>query len=114
VEIINVSKNATLARSARAADNFFARLRGLLGTDSLPAGTGLVIEPCNSVHTFGMNYPIDVVFADGQNRVLKAVTGLRPRRAAVCRASRYAVELPAGTVARTGTAAGDYLNINRK
>ena len=44
------------------ADSVAARLRGLLGRDGLPAGTGLWIRPCNAVHTLGMRFAIDIVF----------------------------------------------------
>lgn len=109
MEIANVTKGKILADRARAADSFFTRLRGLLGTRGLPAGEGLVIRPCNSVHTFGMSYAIDVVFAAADHRVVRTVAGLAPGRLAACRGSRYVVELPAGTLAATGTAAGDVL-----
>lgn len=109
MEIVNLTTGKTLARDARVADSFLTRLKGLLGTRCLPAGEGMVIRPCNSVHTFGMKYPIDVVFADAAGRVLKTVTFLEPWRMAACGGSRYVVELPPGTLAGTGTVPGDQL-----
>lgn len=109
MEIVNLTTGQTLAGEARLADSFFTRLRGLLGSKSLPEGAGLVIKPCGSVHTFGMNYAIDVVFAAADNRVLKAVPYLAPGRLAACAGSRYVIELPAGTAAKTGTVPGDML-----
>lgn len=110
--IANLTKNTILAQQVRVADSFFSRLRGLLGSAGLPAGEALVIRPCNSVHTFGMRYPIDVIFADAQHRVVKTVAGMGPGRVAFCRAGRYTVELPSGTLAQDGTAAGDQLALN--
>jgi uncharacterized protein len=110
--ITNITKDSVLAQQARVADNFFSRLKGLLGSSSLPADTALVIRPCNSVHTFGMRYPIDVIFADAEHRVIKTVAGMGPGKVAFCRAGRYTVELPAGTLARDGTEAGDQLALN--
>jgi len=37
---------------------------GLLGRSTLPEGAGLIIRPCNSVITFFMRFPIDVLFVD--------------------------------------------------
>lgn len=107
----NMSKDTVLASRARLADSFFTRLKGLLGTKGLEAGEGLVIRPCGSVHTFGMKYAIDVVFAAADHRVLKTVPGLGPGRMAACGGSRYVVELPAGTLAATATEAGDFLTL---
>jgi uncharacterized membrane protein (UPF0127 family) len=113
MEIVNVTTGRTLASDARVADDFFARLKGLLGTRSLADGEGLVIRPCDSIHTFGMKYPIDVVFAADGGRILKMIVCLGPGRMAVCRGSRYVVELPAGTLVRTGTMAGDQLRLGQ-
>lgn len=109
MEVVNITKGKVLASRARVADGFFTRLRGLLGTRHLPAGEGLVIRPCSSIHTMGMNYPIDVIFVDGHDQVLKAVASVDAGRWSVCRGSRYVVELPAGSLQGTDTRAGDYL-----
>ena len=111
MEVVNITKGKVLAAEARIADSFFTRLRGLLGTGSLLAGEGLVIRPCNSIHTFGMSYPIDVVFAGSDNRVLKTVTCIGAGRLSMCRGSRYVVELPVGALLRTDTQVGDYLEL---
>ncbi len=109
MEIVNLTTGRTLAGDARVADGFWSRLKGLLGTRGLADGEGLVIRPCESIHTFGMNYPIDVVFVAAADRVAKTIIGLRPGRMAMCRGSLYVVELPVGTLVRTGTMAGDRL-----
>lgn len=114
MKIVNATKdNAELAGRVMEADTFFRRLKGLLGTSGLPAGTALVIRPCNSVHTFGMAYSIDVIFADSGNKVVKIVSDLPPGRVTGCLAGRYAVELPAGTARQSKTAVGDRLTFIR-
>jgi protein-S-isoprenylcysteine O-methyltransferase Ste14 len=56
---------------------------------------------------FGMRYPIDVVFLDDAGRVLRTVEALRPNRVSPrVKAATNVLELPAGTVARTGLADG--------
>lgn len=107
--LINVSPNTTLAETTLVASTFWRRLKGLLGTHELPAGAALMIVPCNSVHTFGMKYPIDVIFVGKDNRVLKTVGAMQPGKVAACYRSSYVVELPAGTLDKTGTGAGDIL-----
>lgn len=77
VQIINRTTGAVLATDARAARTMFTRLRGLLGTRNLPEGSGLLIEPCNSVHMLGMRYPILAVYLDRGGVVLRSMV-LRP------------------------------------
>ncbi len=85
------------------------RLRGLIGRPRLEPGEGMLITPCNSVHTLGMRYAVDVVFLDREGRILKLVTHLKPMRMAARRGARHALELPAGTAQSTGLRVGECL-----
>lgn len=51
------------------AERFFDRLKGLMGTKELNLDAGLLIKPCNSIHTFFMKFPIDVAFMDKDGQV---------------------------------------------
>lgn len=57
------------------ADTFFKRFKGLMFKTKAP-DHGLLIKPCNSIHTFNVRFPIDVVFIDQQNKVVAIVKGL--------------------------------------
>lgn len=57
-----------------------SRLIGLLGTKSIAPGYGLLISPCNQVHTFFMNFVIDVIFLDHSNHIVKICPKLKPWR----------------------------------
>lgn len=84
------------------------RARGLLGRASLATGEGIVISPCGSVHMMFMRLPLDVVYVDKSGAVVKAVSDLRPWRVSFGgKGAHVAIELPTGTVGRTGTAPGD-------
>lgn len=107
--IYNATKQTVIARSCKVAATFWRRLKGLLGTRELPADEAILIMPCSSVHTFGMNYPIDVIFVSKNNQVLKTVNTMKPGRIKACSGSSYVVEVPAGTVIRTCTGTGDIL-----
>ncbi len=114
VRVENVTRHAVLAERADLADSFLARVRGLLGRSTLATGEGLVIRPCTAVHTLGMAFPIDAVQLDVDSRVLRVVANLRPWRVGpVVRGSWVVVELPAGTVATTGTRPGDVIDLGR-
>ena len=56
------------------------RMVGLLGRQALPCDQGVLITPCNQVHTCFMRFPIDVVFLDKTDRVLRICAGLAPWR----------------------------------
>jgi uncharacterized protein len=111
MKLLNSSHDTVLAEQALLAETPGARRRGLLGTDSLPDGEGLLILPCRQVHTFGMRYPIDVVFIDKDWTVRRVVHRMKPRRLSpLVLASRAVLELPPGKASETATAKGDFLN----
>jgi len=97
-----------LARKLLVAETLLSRARGLLGKSELPAGEGLLIRPCSGVHTFFMKFPIDVIFLDGGNCVIAAVSNLKPHRMTrIVGASKSVIELAAGTVDASGTCVGN-------
>lgn len=112
--ILNVTRNTCVATITRVADRFFSRLKGLLGTESLAEGAALVITPCSSIHTFGMAYPIDVLFIGDDNKVLRIISSFSPGRAACCGNSRCVIELPSGAAAVSQTQVGDVIVIKRE
>jgi uncharacterized membrane protein (UPF0127 family) len=91
---------------AYRATNFVARMFGLLWRRPLAAGEALWLNPCASVHTLGMRYPIDVVFLDRDGAVVETKTALAPRRMAGARRARSVLELPANQIGDLGIAPG--------
>ncbi len=83
-----------------------------MGRKALPDGEALLLKPCSSIHTLFMRFPIDVVFIDPRNQVVKVVPELRPFRVAMAPGGAQAVlELEAGAAARADVAPGDRLAI---
>lgn len=113
LRITNVTRGTELASRARVARSYWSRAVGLLGRATLPAGEGLLLERTTSVHTAFMRFTIDVVYIDRANRVVKTVPNLKPFRVSgVLRGAAGVIELPAGTIASTGTAPGDELHVD--
>lgn len=110
MKVREAARGRTVAEMVGVAETPSSRRRGLLGTDALPEDAGLLILPCRQVHTFGMRYPIDAVFLDGEYRVVRVAGSLKPRRFSplVWRA-KAVLELPAGRAERVGIAVGDQL-----
>lgn len=69
----------------------------------------MVLESCNAVHTFGMAYPIDIVFADRHSVIRKVCKGVPRWRMRTCLAASCVVELRAGEAARRDWVVGDRL-----
>ena len=96
-----------LCERCTVADTTLRRIRGLIGRRELTPGDGIVMRPGWSIHTAFMLFPIDVVFVDADQVVLKVVENLKPFRASVCRGARDVVELAAGEAERRGLKPGD-------
>ena len=79
-----------------------------MGRDTLPAGEGLILRPCRAIHMRAMAFPLDVAFLDRSGAVVAAYHSIPPgARTRWHKAARDALELPAGTLAASGTAIGD-------
>lgn len=99
--------NVVLVEELRLADTFWTRLRGLLGRKGLAPAAGLVIVPCDAVHTCGMSFPLDLVFLARDGRVLATAQAVGPWRLRRCRGAHAVVELPAGALGRSVCCPGD-------
>jgi hypothetical protein len=113
VRIRNATRNTVLAEAVEVADTSRKRRRGLLKRDSLAAGQGLWISPCEAIHTIGMRFAIDVLFLDRSRKVMKIRKEMRPGRLAVCLRAHSVLELPAGASEATQTVAGDQLQFEK-
>lgn len=72
-----------------------ARLLGLALLDRSAAGAGLLLPGCRTVHTFGMRFPLDLVFLDLELREVSLRRAVPPARLAFERRARAVLELPA-------------------
>lgn len=98
--------------AVRRCRGLFARARGLLGSAELPVDVTLQLVGCNAVHTFGMRYPIDVVFCEPGGRICRIVHGLVPWRwAAVARGGIDTFEFCRGAARLHGLAVGEHLQV---
>jgi len=104
----NRSRDCLVGSRIRVADTFVSRLRGLLRTDGIPPGEGLWISPCTGIHSFGMRFDFDALFVGPEGKVVGVYERFRRNRMSrVFWNARGVLELPAGTIARTGTEVGD-------
>jgi uncharacterized membrane protein (UPF0127 family) len=111
VKVRNETRDTVLAEAADVANTSATRRTGLLKHTGLKAGEGLLIVPCESVHTFFMKFPIDLVYLDKRRKVRKIRHAMPAWRLSACLSAHSVLELPAGTLQRTGTAVGDELSV---
>jgi len=91
------------------ATTWRSRLTGVLGRDGIDGV--LLIKPAFSVHTFGVKFPLDVAYCDGDFKVIDVVT-MKPNRVGMPRPrARCVFEAPKGSFERWGVSVGDQLEI---
>lgn len=113
LRVINQSRSIALAERADIADTSAKRRTGLLKHLKLESGEGLWIAPCEGIHTFGMKFPIDVLFLSKKKKVLKARANMARGRIALSLRAHSVLELPAGTIEASGTCVGDQLEFEK-
>jgi uncharacterized membrane protein (UPF0127 family) len=112
MKITNLNRQTVLASAAEVASSGPARRKGLLGRTGLPAGGGLWIVPCESVHTFFMKFPIDLVYIDRKKVVKKVRSNVGPWRMSICFSAHSILELPVGAIRDSLTQRGDQLEFS--
>jgi len=121
MEVRNLTQDTSLGESISHATSLWQNVRGLMLTSPLGEGEGLIIDMGGETR-LGiwmplMRYALDVVYADERFTVTGLARdippmGLNPRTWRIYypqKPSRYAVEVPVGTIERTGTQIGDTL-----
>lgn len=108
---LNRTRGTLLATRLEVAGSGKSRRNGLLGRSGLAPGEGLWIVPCESVHTFFMQFPIDLVYLDRKNRIRKLRSEVGPWRISACLSAHSVLELPPGTIRATRAERGDRVEI---
>jgi uncharacterized membrane protein (UPF0127 family) len=113
MELRNKTENIILSTEVIVAENFFDRLKGLLGKDNLPANTCIIISPCKSIHTFFMKFTIDVIFIDKNYKVIEIIKNIKP-----CKTSKYikkawaVIEISNDSIISSKVSVGEELEIH--
>lgn len=111
--IRNVTRNTALGDAILRADTSATRRTGLLKHTSLEPGHGLWIVPCQGIHMFFMKFALDLVYVGRDKHVKKVVRAIQPWRISLCLTAHSVLELPVGTIDRTGIVPGDVLEVTK-
>jgi uncharacterized membrane protein (UPF0127 family) len=109
--LVHVPSGEVLVDRLHTAFDSASRREGLLTQQTWPRGSGLIIAPCQAVHTVGMRFPIDVVFVDKAGTIVKVRRDVRPWRIAVAVTAFATIELIAGSL-NAGVGVGDTLSLS--
>lgn len=83
----------------KIANNMFSRMKGLMFVKNI--NYGILLSPCNSIHTFFMKEPIDVIYLDKYSNIVKIEENIKPWRLCnIVKKSKYVLELPYGTISQ--------------
>jgi len=92
------------------ADRFFSRFLGLMFKKKMNDNQGLLIIPCNQIHTFNMRFDIDVLFISKENKIVHIEHSMKPGRATkMIKGSHSVLELCSGISEKNGVKIGDML-----
>jgi uncharacterized membrane protein (UPF0127 family) len=114
----NLTRGSLLAGQVEEGASLWAKFRGLMGRDALPAGDALWLPGSNGIHMMFMRFPIDCVFlgrpnGDGSRPVVGVRRALAPWTGIVwyVRGANGVLELPVGAVDGSSTAVGDRVRL---
>jgi uncharacterized membrane protein (UPF0127 family) len=105
--LVNKRNGVVVADRLLPAFDSHTRRTGLLGHESLPAGTAMIIAPTNAIHTFFMRFAIDVLFVAKDGAVVRTRPRLAPWRISAAWRAHAVIELSAGSLDRSDVHKGD-------
>ena len=112
MRLYDLDQQRFIVDSLEIAEALGARTRGLLGHEPLSFGQGMLIRPCRWIHTFGMSFPIDVLYVNKRWRIVAVSENLRPGRIdRPVPQAWFVVEMAAGAMRQAGLQVGDHLEI---
>ena len=106
--VVDERTGQTVATAVRTAEGVWGSFVGLMLKKELAAGHGLLFRPARGIHTHFMRFPIDLVFCDNGNRVIKIREAMRPWRFDFTNAAGV-IEMNAGAARAMGIQVGDRL-----
>jgi uncharacterized membrane protein (UPF0127 family) len=112
--MVNLTKGTKIGK-VEVADSFFSRFRGLMLRKKVGNGMLLKLPQSRSrhgsaIHMFFMRFPLDIVFADSDGKIVDMVT-VDPWKTYTPRApAKYVIELEKGSIKKFDLELGDDLD----
>ncbi len=84
---------------------------GLMGRESIPAGYSMYFKDCNSIHTYFMKMPIDVIMLDAGGKIVFVRENMAPWTMSFCLKAKDTLEMNTGDIKRMKLKIKDQLKI---
>lgn len=111
--IKNITKNQEISKNVIVANSFLKRLKGLMFTKELSPDSSMYISPCGQIHTFFMNYNIDVLYLDKNNIILDVDENIRPGKIGKkVKNAAAVIELQGGKIKKSSIKVGHEIKIS--
>jgi uncharacterized protein len=108
----NITVNEEICKNLIMANNFLKRLKGLMFTKDLSSDSSMYICPCSQIHTFFMNYNIDVLYLDRNNTILAIDEDMKPGKIGrKVKGAVAVIELKGGMAKVSNTKVGQAIKI---
>lgn len=112
VKILTID-NKLILENVIIAESYFSRLKGLMGKNIIEDNEGLLMRPCNSIHTFFMKFNIDIVFIDIDFKVVDVYIDLAPWKISkIYKNAKFVIEGKVGSLSKLKK--GDQIKIVKK
>lgn len=103
--------NELIIDEVENANRFFRRFMGLMYRKSMAENHGLLLTPCNDIHTFGMRFDIDTIALDKNDVILFIDKAVPPNKVRKKVKGGYKVlELNSGMADKLNLNVGDMLD----
>ncbi|MCR5835858.1 MAG: DUF192 domain-containing protein [Lachnospiraceae bacterium] len=108
-----VCKGKVICEKVEVADTFFKRFMGLMYRKSMEADHGLLLDPCNEIHTFGMKFSIDTITISSDNIIRYLDRDVAPRKVRKrVKDGKKVLELLSGTIEKYELELGDLIEFH--
>lgn len=105
-----VVNGKVICERVEVANTFFKRFMGLMYRKSLGENEGLLLEPCNQIHTFGMKFSIDTITISSDNKIRYIDERVVPHKVRpLIKDGKKVLELTSGTIEKYGLELGDMI-----
>lgn len=93
------NESRTLIPECFIAESYMSRFLGLMGRKTIPQNEAICFPRCNSIHTFFMRFPIDVILVGEDGKIVSVVQAMKPWRLLLPRKGvKHIIELQANRV----------------
>ncbi|GIW21844.1 MAG: hypothetical protein KatS3mg068_0851 [Candidatus Sericytochromatia bacterium] len=112
LQIINTRNNKVIGSNIILGNTLLLRLIGLIGKKELKEDEGILLTPCNSIHMMFMKIPLDIIFLDSENKIIKVIENIKPWKISpIVLKAKSVLELPINSIKKNDLQINDKLDI---